>query len=104
MCHDLPAEITLYADSAYTNYEIEDLFKETQQVQLRACRKSNSKRKDQPYMAYIKETMRKRIETTISQITALMPRHINAVTTNGFIIKLILFCNGVSNRSDHLKL
>lgn len=91
MYHDLPPESTLYGDSAYTNYEIEDLFKETEQVNLKICRKSNSKRKDQPYMAYIKEAMRKRIETTISQITALMPRHINAVTTHGFIIKLILF-------------
>jgi len=35
--------------------------------------------------------MRKRIETSISQICALMPRQINTVTTDGFIIKLILF-------------
>ncbi len=35
--------------------------------------------------------MRKRIETSISQICALMPMHINAVTENGFIIKLTLF-------------
>lgn len=35
--------------------------------------------------------MRKIIETSISQITSLMPRHINTVTANGFIIKLILF-------------
>jgi len=35
--------------------------------------------------------MRKIIETFISQITSLMPRHINAVTAKGFIIKLILF-------------
>ena len=39
--------------------------------------------------------MRKIIETSISQITELMPRHINAVTTNGFIIKLILFVMAV---------
>ncbi len=91
MHDDLPPESTLYGDSVYTNYQIEDLFKETEQVDLKICRKSNSKRKDQPYMAYIKEAMRKPIETAISQITSLMPRHINAVTTNGFIIKLILF-------------
>ncbi|MDO5970789.1 hypothetical protein Q4Q35_13310 [Flavivirga aquimarina] len=69
---------------------MEDLFKETEQVRLQIARKTNSKRKDKPYVAYIKEAMRKIIETSISQICSLMPRHINAVTTNGFIIKLML--------------
>lgn len=91
MYHDLPAESSLYGDSGYTNYEIEDLFEETEQVHLQISRKSNSKRKDQPHLRFIKECMRKRIETSISQISALMPRHINAVTANGFIVKLILF-------------
>ncbi|OEJ98512.1 hypothetical protein A8C32_04680 [Flavivirga aquatica] len=91
MYHDLPAESVLYGDSGYTDYELEDLFKETEQVRLQIARKTNSKRKDRPYVAYIKDTMRKIIETSISQICSLMPRHINAVTTNGFIIKLILF-------------
>ncbi|TGV03527.1 IS982 family transposase [Flavivirga rizhaonensis] len=91
MHHDLPAEGALYGDSGYTDYELEDLFKETQQVYLQIARKTNSKRKDKPHMAYIKESMRKTIETSISQICSMMPRHINAVTTNGFIIKLILF-------------
>lgn len=91
MYHDLPPESSLFGDSGYTNYEVEDLFKETQQVHLQISRKSNSKRKDIPAVKYIKECMRKRIETSISQICALMPRHINAVTANGFLIKLILF-------------
>ncbi|WP_330444595.1 IS982 family transposase [Flavivirga abyssicola] len=91
MHHDLPPESSLYGDSGYTDYEIEDLFEEVEQVHLQITRKSNSKRKDKPYMAYIKETMRKIIETSISQICSLMPRRICAVTTKGFIIKLILF-------------
>jgi len=91
MFHDLPAESSLYGDSGYTNYEIEDRFLETEQVHLEISRKSNSKRKDIPAVKFIKEHMRKRIETSISQICALMPRHINAVTADGFIIKLILF-------------
>lgn len=41
-------------------------------------------------MACTRKTIRKRIETIISQITSLI-RHINVVTTNGFIIKLVLF-------------
>ena len=91
MYHDLPPESSLYGDSGYTDYEIEDLFEQVEQVDLQITRKSNSKRKDKPYTAYIKETMRKIIETSISQICSLMPKRISAVTTNGFIIKLILF-------------
>ncbi|UAB86205.1 IS982 family transposase [Zunongwangia sp. SCSIO 43204] len=91
MYHDLPPESSLFGDSGYTNYEIEDMFREVEQVDLQISRKSNSKRKDIPAVAFIKEHMRKRIETTISQISALMPRHINAVTANGFLLKLILF-------------
>ncbi|TVZ27485.1 DDE family transposase [Gillisia sp. Hel_I_86] len=91
MYHDLPPESSLYGDSAYPNYEIEDMLREVEQVDLAISRKSNSKRKDIQAVAFIKEHMRKRIETSISQICALMPRHINAVTADGFIIKLILF-------------
>lgn len=91
MYHDLPPESSLYGDSGYTDYEIEDLFKEVEQVSLQITRKSNSKRKDQPYVAYMKKVMRKIIETSISQICSLMPKRISAVTPNGFIIKLILF-------------
>ena len=91
MYHDLPPESALYGDSGYTNYEIEDMLFEVEQVKLMTSRKKNLKRKDIPAVAFIKEYMRKRIETSISQICSLMPRHINAVTANGFIIKLILF-------------
>ena len=35
--------------------------------------------------------MRKRIETTFSEITAFFPRHIHAVTPQGFILKVVLF-------------
>ncbi len=35
--------------------------------------------------------MRKRVETTISNIKKLFPRTKHAVTLNGFLIKFILF-------------
>lgn len=69
---------------------MEDFFKEIEQVGLQITRKKNLKRKDMPCVAYIKEAMRKIIETSIIQVTNLIPRHIHAVTANGFIIKLIL--------------
>lgn len=91
MYYDIPPESSLYGDSGYTNYEIEDMLIETEQVRLMTSRKKNLKRKDIPAVAFTKEHMRKRIETSISPICSLMPRHINAVTANGFVIKLILF-------------
>lgn len=88
---DLPAGSQLYADSAYTDYELEDYYKQVEQIHLLAIRKSNSKRSDHPAMAYVKKMMRKRIETTFSEITAFFPRKIHAVTIQGFLLKVILF-------------
>lgn len=88
---ELPRGSELYADAGYTCYEVEDLMAECEQVQLRCCRKSNSRRKDEPHMAFLKDCYRKRIETTFSGITGLFPKKIHAVTAEGFILKLILF-------------
>ena len=54
-------------------------------------RKSNSKRKDDPWIKFIKEYMRKGIETAFSEIKALFLRKIHAVTFEGFLIKIIMF-------------
>lgn len=88
---DLPAGSELYADSAYTNYELEDYYKELEQIHLLSVRKSNSKRPDHPAMDFIKKIMRKRIETTFSEISAFFPSKIHAVTIQGFLLKVILF-------------
>lgn len=88
---NLPEGSQLYADAAYTCYEVEDLLKECEQVQLQVCRRSNSKRKDEPHVAFLKNFYRKRIETTFSGITGFFPKKIHAVTAEGFILKLILF-------------
>ena len=88
---DLPLESSLYGDSGYTCYETEDLFYECEQVELKICRKSNSKRKDEPHQAFLKNYYRKHIETTFSGITNFFPKKIHAVTPQGFVLKLILF-------------
>ena len=87
---DLPAGSELYADSGYTDYELEDYYKEMEQIHLLVMRKSNSKRPDHPALAFLKTMMRKRIETTFSEITAFFPRKIHAVTPQGFLLKVIL--------------
>ena len=88
---ELPAGSEVFADSAYTNYEIEDMLMETDQIALKVQRKSNLKRKDSPAAAFIKEYMRKTVETTISQIKGLFLRKIHAVTTKGWLLKIALF-------------
>ena len=88
---DLPAESSLYGDSAFTQYELEELYKETELIQLMISRKSNSKKPDEPYQAFLKTSMRKRIETTISEIIEMTPHSIHAVTFKGFLLKILLF-------------
>lgn len=85
------AESNIYADSAYTDYVIEDDIKEAEFIQLRVQRKKNSKRRDEPRMRFLKEHMRKGIETTFSMIKALFLRKIHAVTFKGFLLKIMLF-------------
>ena len=51
----------------------------------------NSRRKDEPHIRYIKETMRKNIETSISLVKAKMLRNIHTVTMQGFLLKVALF-------------
>ena len=85
------AESKIYGDSAYTDYQAEDDMRETDLVELMIQRKSNSLRKDEPWIRFIKEQMRKGIETSFSEIKALFLRKIHAVTFKGFLLKLVMF-------------
>lgn len=84
-------ESSIYADSAYTDYAIEDDVLEAEFVKLMVQRKSNSLRKDEPWIRFLKEHMRKGIETTFSMLKGLFLRKIHAVTFRGFLLKLIMF-------------
>lgn len=85
------AESRIYGDAAYTDYTIEDDAKQADGIELRIQRRSNAKRKDEPWMSFLKEQMRKGIETTFSEIKALFLKTIHAVTFKGFLLKLLLF-------------
>ena len=87
----LAPQSSIYMDSGYTDYRAEDLMWQTEAIHLMVQRKTNSHRKDHPYQAFLKETMRKQIETTFSQIKALMRKSIHAVTKEGFLLKVALF-------------
>jgi Transposase DDE domain len=85
------AESKIYGDSAYTDYQTEDDMREVELVELMIQRKRNSLRPDEPWIRFIKEQMRKGIETCFSEIKALFLRKIHAVTFKGFLLKLVMF-------------
>lgn len=87
----LPEGSELYADAGYTDYEQEDLYQSLEKITMRVCRKKNSKRKDEPYIEFLKNYYRKQIENTFSQITNFFPKKIHAVTKEGFVLKLEIY-------------
>lgn len=95
MIDKLPAEASLYGDSAYTDYGLEDIALEKKCILLKIQRKSNAKRIDTVEQKYEKLKMRKRVETVISDIKKMFPRTIHAITLQGFLIKLTLFVFGL---------
>lgn len=95
MIDKLPAEASLYGDSAYTDYGLEDIALDRKSILLKIQRKSNAKRVDTLEQKYEKLKMRKRVETAISDIKKMFPRTIHAITLEGFLIKLTLFVFGL---------
>lgn len=87
----VPAGSTLYADSAFTLYAIEDELLEAEGITLMPMRKCNSTRPLPPCVAYLQARGRKIIETVGSSINRLMPKSIHAVTAKGFELKVMLF-------------
>lgn len=90
----VPAESNIYTDSAYTDYTVEDDMKDADFINLLVQRKSNAKRKDEPWIRFLKEQMRKGIETTFSMLKGLFLRKIHAVTFKGFLLKILMFIIG----------
>ena len=88
---NLPPGSQLYTDKGFTDYLVEDNLAEADKITLMAIRKRNSKRPDNPCLAYIKQTIRHFIETVFSQITCRFPKSIHAVTFEGFMLKVSSF-------------
>lgn len=88
---DLPQGSAIYGDKAYTQYSLEDSLQEFEQIKLIADRKTNATRQHSGCVQYLQSILRKRIETTFSQLTNMFPRKIHAVTKQGFLLKLVVF-------------
>jgi hypothetical protein len=91
MYFNLPEESTVYGDSAYTDYNYEQICMDAENIKLMIARKSNSKRPHEPWENFLITDSRKRIETTFSQISSMFPKRIHAVTLDGFLMKVVLF-------------
>ena len=89
MTLSLPEGATVYADKAYNDYAYEDRLASERGITLQPIRKTNSKRRYTPDVAALVSKTRKRIETTFSQVSAMLPRKIHAVIARGFEIKVM---------------
>src|SRR5262245_7538507 len=89
--YELPDGSIIYADKAYNDYEIEDLLKEVDHIQLLPMRKKNSQRALSSSISFVQSYHRKRVETAGSLIAQLLPKSIHAVTSQGFELKVALF-------------
>jgi hypothetical protein len=88
---DLPAGSLIHADRAYTDYREEDLLLCAGQFLLQPQRKKNSKRPLALCKEFLFKPVRQQVEIAFSQITKLFPKHIHAVTANGFALKVVCF-------------
>jgi hypothetical protein len=88
---DLPDGSEVGADKGYTDYAHEDMLKSVKNISLNPIRKRNSKRRRDPFAEAMIRKKRKKVETTFSSITELIPRSIHAVTQLGFLKKVACF-------------
>jgi hypothetical protein len=87
---DLPSGSIIYADAAYTDYTWEDLLAQGPHLHLLVPRKANATRTMTGCLRYLCHYLRKRVETSLSQVTALFSRTIRAVTPRCFELKICL--------------
>ena len=75
---------------AYNDYVYEDLLKDVG-LSLVPLRKKNSKRPLDAAVTYLMASVRKTVETTVSLVERLLPKHIHSVTASGFELKIGCF-------------
>lgn len=88
---DLPPGSIIHADKGYTDYAEEKLLKKAGDLTLLAQRRKNSKQPYPLWKEFLSFPIRKRIETSFSDLTKLLPKHIHAVTPQGFMLKVVCF-------------
>jgi len=87
---DLPQGATVIGDKAYNDYVVEDVLG-IAGIRLLPVRKKNSHRPVPPWTHYLQMHYRQAIERTGSVLERLLPHTIQAVTAQGFELKVALF-------------
>lgn len=88
----------IYGDRAYNDAHYAACLKKGCGIDLLPKRKRRSKRNHSSSDEWFLLHRRGRIETTFSEITALMPRSIQAKTKRGFLLKVLFFILAVTVR------
>ncbi len=87
---------TILGDIAYTSQSLEHKLWAAKDVLLAAERKANSKRGQSLIYARYGKKIRKKIETSFSEMISWLPRRIHAVTNRGFVLKLMMLITAFS--------
>ena len=87
----LPPGSELFGDTAYVSEELERLAKEFEAIEVSACLRRDSVRRQRPEIEARKQIIRHPIESVFSGILSHFGRHVHAVTFRGFQLKLVLF-------------
>ena len=77
--------------NTFNEYFTEDTLVDACKINLCPIRKKNATRPDSASVRYLQAVDRKRIETTFSQISRLMPESVHAITAKGFELNVFLF-------------
>lgn len=92
----LPRGSTMFGDKAYTSQPFEQELLDSKDLLLAAERKANSKRGQSLIYSRYGKKIRKKIETSFSEMVSWLPRRIHAVTNKGFILKLMMLITAFS--------
>jgi hypothetical protein len=92
----LPRGATIFGDKAYTSQPFEQELLASRDILLAAERKANSKRGQSLFYARYGKKIRKKIETSFSEMVSWLPRRIHAVTNRGFVLKLAMLITAFS--------
>jgi hypothetical protein len=87
---DLPDHSTVYGDKGYTDYVCEDVMNEDTSISMVVLKKRNSKRPLDGCVRYICQHVRKRIETSFSQMLNCFAKRIFAITPRGVELRAFL--------------
>lgn len=85
---DLPPGATLFGDKAYKDAGEEILLQEAAQVRFLPLTRKNAKVPLPACLVYLAHIGRQQVETAFSLIDRKMPKHIHAVSPQGFLLKL----------------